>query len=158
MHWLVRLTVLLVASLVAVGCRRPPGLVPVSGRVTLDGKPVEQMIVNLTPLGDTQGNGALACTDSEGRFTLLDSRGAAGAYVGGYKVSFYPSAGRSKQKDPAMDVVSVPDPGGLPGIYLDPNNTPLRATIPQGGATMDFILTRSGKGAITKTIPKSESK
>jgi len=158
MQRLVRFIVLLGASLVAAGCPQAPGLVPVSGRVTLDDKPVEQMIVNLTPLGDTQGNGALACTDSEGRFTLLDSRGAAGAYVGEYKVSFYPSAGRSKQKDPAMDVVSVPDPGGLPGIYMDPNSTPLRATVPQGGATIDFVLTRSGKGATTKTIPKSESK
>ena len=96
MRRLVPFTVLLGASLFAAGCRQAPGLVPVSGRVTLDDKPVQQMLVNLTPLGDTQGNGALACTDSEGRFTLLDSRGGAGAYVGEYKVSFYPSASRSK--------------------------------------------------------------
>jgi hypothetical protein len=137
------------------GCGRSSALVPIAGRVTLDGQPVPDMIVNFTPLGETAGNGALACTDKEGRFTLLDSRGESGAYVGEYKVSFYPSLGRSKQTDPALDVVSVPSKAGLPAIYLDPNQTPLRATVSKGGGTIDLLLTRTGAGARAKTTAAS---
>jgi hypothetical protein len=129
---------------------------PVKGRVTLEDKPVPDMIVNFTPLGETAGNGALACTDANGQFTLLDARGQAGAYVGEYKVSFYPAVSRTKQTDPALDVISVPSRGGLPAIYLDPNKTPLRATVPQGGGTVEILLTPSGAGATAKVIPQSK--
>jgi hypothetical protein len=80
-----------------VGCSGGSGLAPVTGRVTLDDKPVPNMIVNFTPLGETAGNGALGHTDADGRFTLLDARGEAGAYVGEYKVSFYPGVGQTKE-------------------------------------------------------------
>ena len=126
---------------------------------TLDGKPVQDMIVNFTPLGKTEGTGALASTDAEGRYTLLDARGGTGAYAGEYKVSFYPTAGRSKVVDPGLDVISVPTSrAGFPGIYLDPINTPLRATIPPEGGTIDILLTKSGQGATTKLVPKGEAK
>jgi len=106
--------------ILATGCSGGAGLAPISGRVTLDDKPVPNMIVNFTPLGDTAGNGALGHTDADGRYTLLDARGEAGAYVGEYKVSFYPGVGRTKDTDPRLDVVSAPSKGGLPAIYLDP--------------------------------------
>lgn len=141
----------------AAGCSQATGLAPISGRVTLDDKPVPNMIVNFTPVGETPGNGALACTNDDGRFTLLDARGESGAHVGEYKVSFYPSASRTKQTDPALDVVSVPSRGGLPAIYLDPNQTPLRATVPQGGGTVKLVLTRTGAGATAKIIPLSKA-
>ena len=137
--------------LLTAGCTRNSGLAPISGRVTLEDKPVANMIVNFTPLGETAGNGALGCTNDEGRFTLLDARGEAGTYVGEYKVSLYPALNRNKPVDPALDVISFPSKSGLPAIYLDPNQTPLRATVPQGGGTIDLILTRSGTGATAKT-------
>jgi hypothetical protein len=52
-----------------------------------------------------------------------------------------------------LDVVSAPSKGGLPAIYLDPNQTPLRATVPQGGGTIDLHLTKTGAGAAAKTTP-----
>ena len=143
------------ALLFTAGCSRGSGLAPVSGRVTLDEKPVPKMIVNFTPLGETGGNGALACTDDDGRFTLLDARGEKGAHVGEYKVSFYPALNRTKQVDPALDVVSAPSKSGLPAVYLDPNQTPLRANVPPGGGTIDLVLTRTGAGAAAKTAPGS---
>jgi len=150
------LKLLLMGAILAAGCSQSSGLAPITGRVTLDDKPVPNMIVNFTPLGETAGNGALGHTDAEGRYALLDARGEAGAYVGEYKVSFYPGASRTAQADPALDVVAVPSRGGLPPIYLDPNQTPLRATVPQGGGTIDLLLTRSGTGAAAKTTPQSK--
>lgn len=143
--------------LLAAGCGRNSDLVPVSGRVTLDGKPVKGLIVNFQPLGDTKGNGALSLVGEDGRFTLSDMRGGSGAHVGEYKVSFYPSAAGTKADDPA-DVVSTGLSGGVPRIYLDPARTPLQATVPPGGGTIEVTLTRSGKGAETKTTPKGEGK
>jgi hypothetical protein len=129
---------------------------PVAGRVTLDDKPVPNMIVNFTPQGETAGNGALGHTDADGRYTLLDARGEAGAYVGEYKVSFYPGVGQTGPADPRLDVVSAPSRGGLPAIYLDPNQTPLRATVPKGGGTIELLLTKTGAGAAAKTTPRSK--
>jgi hypothetical protein len=144
--------------LLAAGCSKGPGLVPVSGRVTLDGKPVKEVIVNFTPIGDTKGTGSLAATDPDGRFTLADARGKAGTYVGEYKVYFYPALPASaKEGDPA-DVVGAVRGRTLPGIYFDLNQTPLRATVPEGGGTIEVILTSSGKGATTKTTPKEGNK
>jgi hypothetical protein len=139
------------------GCGRGSGLAPVTGRVTLDEKPVPNMIVNFTPQGETAGNGALGHTDADGRYTLLDARGEAGAYAGEYKVSFYPGLGRTAAPaDPRLDVVSVPSRGGLPAIYLDPNQTPLKATVPKEGGTIDLVLTKTGAGAAAKTTPGSK--
>src|SRR5262245_30272320 len=77
----------LLGGLAAVsGCARGPNLVPVSGRVTLDGKPVTEMIVNFTPLGSTEGTGAIAGTDGDGRYTARDARGGQGAHAGEYMV------------------------------------------------------------------------
>src|SRR5262245_5494917 len=145
--------VLLLTTILAAGCSRASPLVPIAGRVTLEDKPVPNMIVNFTPLGETAGNGALGCTNDEGKYTLLDARGEAGAYIGEYKVSFYPALSRNKQVDPALDVISVPSKAGLPSIYMDPNLTPLRANVPKGGGTIDLVMTRTGSGAPAKPAP-----
>jgi hypothetical protein len=150
---MVPLALLLGGLLLAAGCSRGPDLVPVNGRVTLEGKPVKDMIVNFQPQGETAGNGALGMTDADGRFTLTDMRSAPGAHVGEYRVSFYPSLG-SKKQDEAADVASTGRGSSIPAIYIDPSQSPLRATVPQGGGTIDISLTKSGKGATTKTTPK----
>ena len=147
---------MVLAAFVLAGCSEDSGLAPITGRVTLDDKPVPNMIVNFTPLGETAGNGALGHTDADGRFTLLDARGEAGAYVGEYKVSFYPGVGSTGPVDPRLDVVSAPSRGGLPAIYLDPNQTPLKATVPKGGGTIELVLTKSGSGAAAKVTPQSK--
>jgi hypothetical protein len=150
--------VLLIGSLeLAAGCNRGPGLVAVDGRVTLDGRPVKDMIVNFQPQGATPGNGANGMTDADGRYSLMDNRGSTGAYVGEYKVSFYPSIGSKQEGDPA-DVVNPGRVAGLPAIYVDPSQTPLRATVPEGGGTVDILLTKSGKGATTKTTPATSAR
>lgn len=141
----------------ATGCEKKPALVPVQGRVTLDEQPVKDMMVNFTAIGETQGSGALGATDGDGKFTLMDVRGGEGAYAGEYKVSFYPGGTRTNAGDPA-DVVGAARSKDVPAIYLDGNQSPLRATVPPGGGTVDVFLTKTGKGGTTKVTPNGPAK
>jgi hypothetical protein len=143
---------LLVALLASVGCGADnPDLVPVAGIVTMKGRPVAEVIVTFTPTGKTIGNGALGGTDTKGHFALMDVRGGQGAYPGEYKVSLYPTPTSATAGLPT-DVVSSGS-AGIPAIILDPNNTPLRATVPASGAEVEVALTASGEGSIVNVKP-----
>jgi hypothetical protein len=149
------LLALLSLGLLLAGCNRGPGLVPVSGRVMFEGKPVKEVIVNFQPAQTTAGNGALGGTDADGRFTLTDSRGQAGAYPGEYKVLFYPALPAGGKEGDAADVVGGGFRGrSIPAIYLNVNSTPLKATVPPGGCTVEVILTKTGAEATTNVTPR----
>ena len=76
----VGLAVLLVACLVcAAGCGRRPTLVPVSGRVTLDGKPLEFGSVMIQPTGGPAARGTIR---PDGGFTVGTFAPGDGAIVG----------------------------------------------------------------------------
>jgi hypothetical protein len=83
---------LLVALLAALGCAGEGYKVaPVSGRVTLDGKPLAKAHVHFAPVGTKDriapGPTSQGQTDAEGRYTLtLDSNRRPGAVVGLHKV------------------------------------------------------------------------
>ncbi len=96
------------------------------------------IIVTFTPTGNTLGNGALGGTDTDGTFTLVDVRGGQGAYAGEYKVSLYPTPSSDTAGLPT-DVVSS-GKAGIPSILLNPNKTPLRATVPETGAEVEVAL------------------
>jgi hypothetical protein len=139
-----RLWWLSLAALVSAGCGSDnPDLVPVTGSVTMEGQAVAEVIVTFTPTGETLGNGSLGGTDTSGHFTLTDVRGSEGAYVGEYKVSLYPTPSSDTAGLP-IDVVSSGS-AGIPGILLDPNNTPLRATVPAGGAEVEVAIATSSE-------------
>jgi len=62
-----------------------PEIVPVTGRVTLDGKPLEEATVVFQP---AEGNRpSTSQTDADGRYQLMYKRGVEGARVGKNKVS-----------------------------------------------------------------------
>ena len=79
----------LLLSVAVFGCRgRKPPVVPVSGVVTLDGKPVEKVAVMLMPLQlQAFGLPASAVTDQQGRFTLNTENIGSGAVRGEYQVT-----------------------------------------------------------------------
>lgn len=157
MQRLISVVILAAGLAAAAGCGDSgPKLVPVEGRVTLEGKPVQEMLINFQPVGTNPGTGAHAMTDMDGRFTLSDMRGGDGAYAGEYKVSFYPALGRKKEGDPSTDVVTDGSKSGLPRLYLDADRSPLRVTIPEGGGTADVVLTGSGKDAAIKFQPRGK--
>lgn len=66
-----------------------PKTVPVSGIVTLDGKPLSNAMVVFIPTGSTGGIGSSGYTDKEGKFELQTASGSVktpGAPPGTYRV------------------------------------------------------------------------
>jgi hypothetical protein len=146
----------LVLCALLVGCSdAKPVLVPVRGRITLRDVPVKEVIVNFAPTGNTTGSGALGATDADGRFELTDARGETGAHPGDYKIHLYP-APRARSSDVPTDVVSAGGGGGIPAIYIDPNNTPLVANVPPEGGHVEVVLTADGRNTRTTTSPLSD--
>jgi hypothetical protein len=72
------------------GCDAGPNYVPVSGVVTLDGKPYPDAVVLFMPRaaepGQDPGRGSSAYTDANGRFQLKTMDGDEGAVVGKHTV------------------------------------------------------------------------
>jgi hypothetical protein len=79
-----RLAAVLCTLAFAAGCQ-PSNFVPVTGVVTLDGKPVEGASVVLQPNGPG-GQLAMAATDAAGKFTITTDE-KPGAFLGQYNVS-----------------------------------------------------------------------
>lgn len=82
--------------------------VPVSGMVTVNGLPLENVAVNFTPIAaeGAEGPGSSGVTDAEGRFSLktIGERRANGAVVGKHRVTL--------------------SEGGIEGTNLDPYSDP----------------------------------
>jgi hypothetical protein len=89
----------LCCALGTVGCH--DDVVPVSGRVTLDGKPLANAVVTFQPMGsgksaETTTTGSVGRTDSEGTFVLrLVSPDRYGAAVGDHVVTISTPTGES---------------------------------------------------------------
>jgi len=64
-----------------------PETAPVSGVVTMDGKPLSYATVTFVPKGLTKGVECIGVTDEQGKYTLKQMRGAEGAPAGEYLVA-----------------------------------------------------------------------
>jgi len=89
------------------GCGKKSSVVPVSGRVTVDGQPLANVAINFGPL--TGGlDGAYAAygkTDAEGRYSLkLVDDGRRGATVGKNRVTLNESSGAAESDGAAVRV------------------------------------------------------
>lgn len=123
------------------GCARPGYKVaPVSGRVSLDGKPLPNINVRFQPIavGENVNPGPQSAgrTDTEGRYTLTvtDVPPKAGAVVGKHRVFFSPVIPTSARDD---EIIRVEDP--IPAKYRE---KPLEFEVPAGGTDKaDFDLT-----------------
>jgi hypothetical protein len=87
-----RITALGVCLLAAAGCGGDYQVAPVSGRVTMDGRPMPGVYVNFQPVGGAgnpnPGPGSYAVTGADGRFTLkLVNPSREGAVVGRHRVT-----------------------------------------------------------------------
>jgi hypothetical protein len=148
--------------LAAAGCAdRGPTLVPVHGKVTLDGQPVAFKSVQFHPEDGTPGLGAGGDTNAEGTYTVLAVRPGALEDIPGIPPGRY----RVVVKEPLIPVQDVAPPPAapadgtpapaigppvarakkkqvqLPARYTAPETTPLRVEVPPTGGPIDLTLT-----------------
>ena len=138
-----RLSIVMIvcAGLVAGCSSKPYGLAPVSGIVTLDGKPIENARVSFQPQGGTKTNpgpGSYGFCDAGGRYELQTIRDEPGAVPGSHTV-------RITSPGPKSDPGSDSDAGSA---FKDPipmrynYKTELTFAVPEEGTTTaDFKLT-----------------
>ena len=122
-------------------------LVPVSGKVALDGQPLTGATVFFTPHGQTPGTGAFGSTDTEGKYTLMHRSNQPGIQPGEYIVSFsklaMPDGSPIPEGKTAADVEAVehiPKKYTLAGQEASEQSTDI-TTVPESGGTFDFELT-----------------
>lgn len=138
---------LIIAVIGCGGDPNAPDLHPISGTVTMDGKPLDGATVFFRPSGVTKGNGSFGKTDASGKYTLRADRGGEGAVEGTYDVMI--SREVNSDGTPVSDVVADPNAaaavdGGIresvPAAYSNYQRPTLNATVPAGGTTADFPL------------------
>src|SRR6266404_5245825 len=73
-----------------LGCSGESKFAPVSGIVTLDGKPYDKAVVSFQPIGTAEnpnpGRGSSAYTNANGRYVLLSDNKTKGAVIGKHLV------------------------------------------------------------------------
>jgi hypothetical protein len=125
---------LMIGAVLFVGCHRE--VVPVSGRVTLDGKPLPNAVVTFQPLSKKGAQqpavtGSVGRTDADGRFALrVVSPEQPGAMIGPHTVTISTASAESHTKA----VSSAP----LPKAYRDGS---LHFEVPPNGTSAaDFNI------------------
>jgi len=123
--------------LVGLGCGKDPYKVaPVSGTVTLDGRPLANTWVTFMPVGTKEspdpGPTSSGKTDAQGRYTLAIEPGRPGAVVGKHKVAINTLGGGGDTKGDDRDAGGPRQPREkLPDVYN--YKTTLTADVPAGG-------------------------
>ena len=137
---------LVIAAAAGCGGRDPglPPLVPVDGTVTLDERPLSGAMVTFYPLGQTRGVGGSAYTDENGRYEAASGSAAKGLPTGQYRAVVSKlvmpdgSPYSAEEGVPPMDSEARE---AVPLRYPDMDQSPLEATVPPAGDTIDFELT-----------------
>ena len=134
------LLTLLLTTLTGCGSSR---VVPVSGNVSLDGKPLPGVHVGFQPIATpgnvNPGGGSYAITDAGGQFTLLlVENDKPGAFLGRHRVEI---TARSEAPPANVDFAKRPPPKVfVPEKYS--RNSQLTFEVPAGGTTgANFDLT-----------------
>ncbi|HEV3117674.1 MAG TPA: carboxypeptidase-like regulatory domain-containing protein [Gemmataceae bacterium] len=159
-----RLVMLLAAAALASGgCARTVGI---KGRVTLDGQPVEGASIQFVPLDG--GRVAFGTTDQDGYYTLSAFKPGDGAPKGEYKVTVAKMSDNAMKVDPSdkkaleAQMAAIMKKSttlrdtkntkpSLPGIYSDPNTTPLLQTVPDSkGYNQELYSKLGAEGKLRK--------
>ena len=147
----VRLVVGLAAAIVLIGCGRPlPPVAPVSGFVTMNGKPVTTGMVMFHP---EKGRAAIGPIGTDGCYSLTTFRSGDGALLGPHRVTIDArtvAGGPSKPLPMTLEEemkqgtnLYPADPGItwiVPEKYALSETSPLTADVKPGSNTIDFAV------------------
>ena len=127
------------AAMFLGGCSRPQPVHPVSGRVTLDGKPLRDAQISFRP---ERGPEAFASLDGDGRYRLSTRAAGDGAVAGEHIVTLAEVTGGLALEPGEPPRLEKPpaDAMPLPERYLQAETSGLRATVVPGINTFDFKL------------------
>lgn len=105
-----------IATLMLAGCGGSDmNAVPVSGKVTVDGEPAENIMVNFQPTEGTEGPGSAGLTSADGTYSLqvVGSDSQPGTVVGTHTVTL---VYKDPSEDPSVDHQAEPEepPVSLP--------------------------------------------
>jgi hypothetical protein len=145
---------LFLAILAATGCRsnppHPPQVVPVSGVVTLDGKPLAGAAITFEPVA----GGVFGCgsTNEKGEFTLGTFAETDGALVGVHRISIVPdiispaAMGQTPGGEEGMDRRGESSRGAksrIPEKYASIDTSGLQVDVQKGMPPVTFELTKN---------------
>jgi hypothetical protein len=138
-----RITFVPFLALVA-GCDSGNQFAPVSGRVTLNGKPLANATVSFQPVAqDGSRNAAVGSTgktNANGEYTLVGSKGESGAWVGKHRVMITQLGEVVGESDARPPRGGWPLKEKVPAKYS--NDSKETFDVPAGGTTSaDFALT-----------------
>jgi hypothetical protein len=116
-----RTTILLAVLMLLAGCHGKK-LIPTKGVVTLDGRPLDEAVVQFYPEGD-EGEPARGVTGKDGSFELSTDR-VNGVRPGTYRavVVKFDTSGAVRRKQSM-----------LPALYGSKDTSPFRFTVPHDG-------------------------
>ncbi|MDO5552493.1 MAG: carboxypeptidase-like regulatory domain-containing protein [Planctomycetia bacterium] len=135
------LTILLVTA--AIGCKKARVYVPVTGTLTLDGKPIAGATVSFLPVAP-DGTAAAGRTDASGTFSL-SSGPDAGCVVGDYQVSCTKVETKNVPDPKAAGIINmktVATKNELPPKYADASVSGLTVTVKKGMEPVKLELTK----------------
>jgi hypothetical protein len=125
------------------GCGDGLKRVPVRGKITADGRPLDHAVVQFIPTGSTRGEGGIGVSDDDGNFSLTGSRaGARGVVPGEYKVRVSRLIGRDGSALPP-EAKQAEHPGAresVPPPYTSLEGTPLTVTVPEAGGPVAVAI------------------
>lgn len=140
------LTIAWTCALLVAGCGDGDGrgLVPVKGRVTVKGQPLDGAVVTFLAPPWQRGNlGARGVSDGTGAFAVIGSRlGKSGALPGDYRVTLSRMVD-AEGKPLALSGGNPDSPGtyeSIPAAFASAEKTTLTATVPPKGGPVEIDL------------------
>lgn len=136
-------------ALLCAGCGDSSALLPATGTVTYQGKPVENAVVSFLPEQGVMGTGT---TDASGKYEI-HTGGKPGATPGKNQVSISKFSSQAtttmKAEDMQKMAQKMTQPGGgapiskneLPVKYSSPKESGFSADVQSGKSVFDFTLT-----------------
>lgn len=120
---------LIVVCLFTGGCSSAAKLIPVSGSVTVKGKPAEGAVVLFHPEGNPTGMTASGVAGADGSFALVSAT-ETGVAAGKYKVTIiWPDASKKPTPSQIMMGTAEDGPDLLQGKYASRDKSPLTAEV-----------------------------